>query len=400
MGVDQERHDTASKRRNLAIRVFRTELDKNIKSSAAARLAAAIESGGRGLIVGGDTDGLVSASMLASVAPDWDIIGIVVDSQWLLLHPTALEEKRERLFGVDVFSPVIDNVSNHVVLWGSRALKGSPAVLKAFRLWDQTVQQAAAERLFAVPAIWAGTQASRDDYGVETSSRYKYPLGAAQVLLALLESCGRPPRFFDREYLPWLVANCDGGIRSFSEYRWNVGTWWPVMAAAVGPASLTEHVFDRVRTMRPHDFTDVVNKLDREGGPRGKSGNRLLNDQWNLADTTHDGIRGFLEWLVDLTGWRDPVRGGIPAMKSWIRLDVPTQLRGSVPIDPKHLANNDKSEAQRLHGALGAINANFQHWAEGDRFSWVGGWPSLAEGLPPLNGVGSRSLSGAGDESV
>lgn len=378
MGVDAERISSAAQRRALAIDVLRTQLDARLPGSAAARLASSIDQGRRAIIAGGDIDGVVSACMLASVAHEWDIVAFVVESEWLLVHPTALDLPVDGLFGLDVFSPQFDNVSNHVVLWGSRKLQRAPATLSAFRDWDKLVLGAAQKRLLAVPSIWAQTEASRDTSNVATSSVYKYPLGTAQLLLALLESCGRAPRFFDREFLPWLVANCDGGVRSYAEYYWNVGVWWPVLAAAVGPASLSEHVYSLVKNMRPHDFTDAVNKLEREGGARGRNGEKLLDDKWKLRGMSPSTLADAVAWLTRLTGWRDPIRGGLQRMSDWRRVELRPQERGSVPLDAKALEKEDAAHARVIRGAWSALNANFQHWQEGDRFGWVGRWPPAA----------------------
>jgi hypothetical protein len=375
MNADHARHKTAAQRRTVAIEALRTHLDVSEAGGSAQRLKAALAAGPRGLVVGGDIDGLLSACMLASVAKSWDVVALVVDSQWLLLHPDAHTLAPDQLFGVDVFSPKFDNVGNHIVLWGSRKLAKAPKAYAAFKAWDQCVLDAAKSRLFAVPSIWARTEASRDDYASSRSSRYKYPLGSAQVLLALLESAGHGPKFFDRDFLPWLVANCDGGVRSYREYEWNVRVWWPILAAAVGPASLTELVYATVANMRPHDFSAAVNRLEREGSARSRAGEPILNDNWNLTSTDAAHLQDSIRWITELTGWRDPVRGGVDGMGNWVRVDAPAALCGSVVLESRELQPIDDNFPGRIEGAFGAVNANFQHWMEGDRFSWVGGWP-------------------------
>lgn len=204
-------HGTAQARRRIAIDALGRELDGSNPASAASRLANLVETSQRPMLVSADIDGLVSASMLASVAKDWEIVAFVAQSQKLYIHPDFVDERPADIFGIDVFSPRFDNVSNHVALFGSKQIQITE-VRTAFTEWDELVVSSGAARLLAVPSIWAGTEASYEGSDRPTSAKYKYPLGTAQVLLALLEAGGHAPRFYDRHFLPWLVANCDGGV--------------------------------------------------------------------------------------------------------------------------------------------------------------------------------------------
>lgn len=375
-------HSTAQQRRRIAIDALGRELSAE-PTSAASRLAAMLGTP-RPLMVSADIDGLVSATMLGSVAPHFEIVAFSTQSSGWLVHPSVQDSPPSDLFGVDLFSIQHDNVSNHIVKWGAKRLQ-IPPVLQAFRQWDAAVDAAASQRLLAVPAIWSNTQGGYEEAGRADSATYKYPFGTAQILLAMLEVSGHAPRFFDRTYLPWLVANCDGGISSFATYANNARVWWPVMAGAVGPGSLTEQIYELVERMRPHDFLDAVHRLDRERQAQSKTA--WLNDQWNLAGPSTQVLVDALTWLTELTGWRDPVRGGIADLPSWVPRTLVDSAQvyytSSTPTDAQFLKNptwvkaklDPVGAAARITGAISALNANFFIGGQsGSRFNWVGGW--------------------------
>ena len=346
----------------------------------------------RPMFVSADIDGIVSAAMLASVAPGFEIVAFSQESSTWLVHPAVASAVPNDLFGVDMFSVAHDNVSNHVVTWGQKQLR-IPAVLLSFLAWDGVVAAQAGRRLLAVPAIWAKTQAGYEEAGRPDSANYKYPLGTAQLLLAMLEASGHAPKFYDRTYLPWLVANCDGGVESYTRYANNARVWWPVMAGAVGPGSMTEQIFRMVDTARPHDFLDAVHRLDRERQASSKQ--RWLNDKWNLHNTSARVIKDTLGWLTELTGWRDPVRGGIGALDTWVSLPAVASAQvyytGKAP-GAKALAANPtwvtakadpQLAAQLIGGATSALNANFYVGGRsGSRFNWVGAWDAPGAVVP------------------
>src|SRR4051812_29134811 len=105
---------TAGRRRRLAIDVLGRQFDRADPESAAARLADSLGQP-RPMVVSADIDGLVSATMLASVAPGWEIVGFVVQSTRLVLHPTVMGGMPNDLVAVDLFSLRHDSISNHVV---------------------------------------------------------------------------------------------------------------------------------------------------------------------------------------------------------------------------------------------------------------------------------------------
>lgn len=324
------------------------------------------------MVVSGDIDGLVSAAMLASVAFEWEIVAFQLGSSSMLVHPSVAGGTPTDSVAVDLFSVGHDSISNHVVRYGGRNLQ-LPALRAAFNKWDQTVDAAGATKLQAVPAIWAGTEGSYEEPGRTTSSKYKYPFGSAQLLLAMLEVSGHAPKFFDRRYLPWLIANCDGGVTTYTKFPWNARVWWPVMAGAVGPASLTEQVFRLVDGMRPHDFVDAVTALDREVAAAKED--PWFDDQWRLVNTSSETIMRTIGWLCELTGWRDPVRGGFSNLRDWVSKPLNgsgmVYLRGAGKVT----ASTELAAVNALAGAATSLNANFYHGGKtGSRFNWAGGW--------------------------
>jgi hypothetical protein len=372
--VTQNIHATAQSRRQIAIKALGTELDPSEAASSSSRLAQIVGTQERPMLVSSDIDGLVSASMLASVADGWKIVAFLAQSQRLYVHPSVAGNRPDNIFGIDVFSTEFDNVSNHVVLYGTKRLT-IPLVLTAFQDWDAEVIAASQRRLLAVPAIWAGTEAAYDESDRPNSSKYKYPFGTAQILLALLEAGGNPPRFYDRHFLPWLVANCDGGVSSYTEHAYNAEIWWSTLAGAVGPTSLTEQIYSRVSTMRPHDFIDAVNRLDRERNPLVPA---WLDDKWNLVDASRATIVQTLHWIDELTGWGDPVLGGLPGIHNWVEITTPIVQSGAVYIGGKRASEtraDPTAAAASIRAAYHAANANFYFGGfSGSRFNWVGGW--------------------------
>ena len=230
MAVDDDRRQTAGRRRELIIATFSRELDVDVPGSSAARLRDLLATHPtRHLIVSGDIDGLVSATMLArSAPPGWRATALIVKSGEVLLHPAFFDATDlSQCFGVDVYSTYIDNVSNHVSLWGNKRANSNADALTIANCYDAEVRRRAGQTLLGMPSLWAGIQGSYGESARQfDTAGYRYPLGTAHVMLALLESIGRSPELFDREYLPWLIANCDGGLKTIRDYPYNVPLWW------------------------------------------------------------------------------------------------------------------------------------------------------------------------------
>lgn len=379
-------HGTASARRRIVIESFNRELDLRNSASTASKFHALVQDAAspRHMVVSADIDGLVSSAMIASVLPSWKVVAVVFNSQEIWVAP-GFSQRPENVFGVDLFSTQFDNVSNHISLFGSRRIQNADK-LTAFQKWDAVVTEQSSGRVFANPNIWACIEASYEDADNPRSAKYKYPFGTAQILLALLEVVGLAPRFYDRRYLPWLVANCDGGIGSFYNHGYNADIWWPTMAAAVGMGSLSEAVYARVSQMRPQDFKSEVNSLARELHANDKE--PFLDDKWRLKGGFPKVWTNALRWLLDLTGWPDPVYGGRKQLGEWVKLEGvysgkvalknPSRPRSKTKEEfAKEMAALGKHDANEMGKAYGAVNANFYIGGRGDegsRFNWIGGW--------------------------
>jgi len=366
-------HGTASARRRIVIEALDRELDLRSSDSIASNFSklANDRSHPQQLIVSGDIDGLVSAALLCSVLPEWKVVAVIFKSDQIWLAPT-IGGRPSNLFGIDVFSLCFSNISNHIEYYGPKRLQ-VPQKLKAFQDWDAAVLRESQSRIFVNPNIWAGIGACYEDANHERSAKYKYPLGTAHIMLALLEVCGLAPRFYDRRYLPWLVANCDGGVNNFFKHGYNADVWWPTLAAAVGPGSLSESVYLRVAHMRPQDFNFEVNSLARELFASNPSTDTFLNDEWNLTGTFPKVWIRALKWLLALTGWHDPILGGTDSLDRWVKQNVSRSEK--VPLGS--VATTAAEEASVINDAHTALNANFFMGGRGDegsRFNWVSGW--------------------------
>lgn len=381
MSVDQGIHATAARRRRIVAKALSHHLDVGAAGSTAQRFRALLDQP-RSLLVNADIDGLLSAAMLASVAPRWRIAAFT--DNVTLIAPPSMTAIPEDTFGVDLFSPNFDNVSNHVVLYGRKKVVSLP-LREALGQWDKTVMRAWGSRTFVVPSLWVGSEAGYEDAGREYSAKYKYPFGSAQITLAMLEAVGRPPKFFDRTFLPWLVANADGGATSLQEFAYNTTVWWSSMAAVVGQASITERIYQRVDDMRPLDLRAAINGLSRERAAEGKR--QVLKDNWKLTGQSILHLQEAIRWLCDLTVWPDPVRGGVESMTTWVPsapkasglvyIENPPPSRKNPPKVPTVNAKADPARASSMLkvAAAGALNANFATGGvTGSRFNWISGW--------------------------
>lgn len=385
MGVDEDRRRTAPARRAQIINALSREFNVADPSSAVARLRRIIREGPpRHLIISGDIDGVVSAMMLAHVT-DWKVAGMVLGSRDLLLHPSLggtmlplLEHPEEisvgttGLFGVDVFSPLFSSVSNHPLRWGKKRLASVPECQGLTEAFDEAIDSIAEDRLFLNPSYWAGIEAAVDSATNPRSMQYRYPLGTAQLLLAALEAAQLSPKLFDRDYLPWMVANCDGGLETIRTYHFNAPMWWSALGAVVGPASISESLYQLAINQRPNEFRDVANAL-RSEEPKVAS---ALKDNWNFRRESAEDIPTVVSWLSGISGWQDPFLDGTECLHEWTRA---TPWRGSVkmagqPAAPPIVAGAHTPDAA-LHAHLlrasNALYVNFTHFAEGVYLGWM-----------------------------
>jgi hypothetical protein len=295
--------------------------------------------------------------MLASVTP-WRV-GFAVDgSQFLKVEPALraemLASPANGIFGVDVYSTQFANVSNHPIMFGatSRTKQSIRGDLLGF---DRLVQESAVRQGTVNPSIWVGIGATVGT-GQPNGLTYKYPLGTAQLLLAVLEASRCEPRFFDRQYLPWLVANCDGGLETIRNYPWNVEMWWSCMAAAVGPSSQSEAIFRLASGQRPTEIVDVDRRLRYEY----EAASTYLNSKWNLTTTSNEALSQIVGLIRDLSGWPDPFIGGVESFADW-RVSEPTRnllkIGGFTRLDPTIIRGH-------IAGATEAIHANVSTFRE------------------------------------
>ena len=161
--VDNERRVTASARRANVIATVTREFDLENPLSSACRFAEILRSPRpRFMIISGDIDGIVSAAMLARVAPDWRGVAIIVKSGRVLVHPDFADGLNVKdFFGVDVFSTYLDNVSNHVSLWGSKRPAARADAFAIAAAYDSEVQRRSQGKLLATPSLWAGVEGFR-----------------------------------------------------------------------------------------------------------------------------------------------------------------------------------------------------------------------------------------------
>lgn len=365
-GVTEGRRSTATQRRANIIRALRQDLTlDDPELSKALRFAERLESEERVMVVNADIDGIVSAHMLAAVSP-WRI-GVLVDRRGVIRkHPSIASVEDlivgDRAFGVDVFSARFPGVSNHPVLFGA-----GPQVDAThngeFASFDAQVLAAVREHGDICPSAWVGISAAHKAH-LATGMSYKYPLGSAQIMLALLETIERNPRFFDRQFLPYLVANCDGGLDSIRKYAWNVEPWWSAIAACVGPGSLSDALYRLATEQRPGELGDVDRRLKWDEPDRS----RYLTEAWNLVSASPAALRAITGLLDDLSGWGDPYLGGAANLDSWVQH---TSTTGVLRVDGLTKKSPEVVKAH-LEGALSAVHMNISQFADrGVALGWV-----------------------------
>lgn len=367
MPVDQDRQRTAQARRRLIISSLSANFSTDDLFSPVSRLRGAIADGvPRTLVVNSDVDGLTAAMMLASVT-NWRI-GVLVDKSGYRIAPgPSLNEQlddtefgRTLLFGVDVYSTRFPNVSNHPVFFGPNP-NGNARLRDLLVPFDKDVASASAVNGAINASEWAGIGAMRNS-GVANGMPYKYPLGTAQLMLAALEGAGHAPKFFDRQYLPWLVANCDGGLDTIRDYAWNVEMWWSALAAVVGPASLSEHIYRIATTQRPSEFLDADRRLRYDEPNRSTA----LDTNWNLVNDSPSTISTFVSMVMDWTGWPDPFADGHESVQLWEQIH-PT--RSILKTSGMTLKSDDEIRSH-LDAARDAIHMGFSSFDNAIRLGW------------------------------
>jgi hypothetical protein len=388
VGVDQDRQETAGPRRKAIIQALNAGFSlTDVNSHLSHFRHLTLQPAPRYIIGNADIDGLVSSQMLAA-ATGWQIAAIIDRTGDIRLHPQFSSPQdlidTQQVFGVDVFSPLFPGVSNHPIYFGTTP-RTPTSIRDELTSFDDDIR-ASVENLHILNLSgWVGIGAlfgSRSANGLP----YKYPLGTAQLLLAVLEAAGFNPKIYDRQYLPWLIANCDGGVDTIRTYAWNAETWWSALAAAVGPASHSEAIYRLVTNQRPNEFLDMDRRLRYDEPDRAK----FLSTKWNLVSSSAECLTAVAGLISELSGWPDPFLGGSDSLGSW-STTTPTRnvmnLTGITKLDPV-------IRAAHLHFARQSCHVNFSIFKErGPALGWslpsshpeideMLGTPTLIEDIP------------------
>lgn len=365
MGVDQDRQETAGARRKAIISALNVGFDATAATSQLSRFKEMVNGGQPRYVVGNaDIDGLISAQMLAA-ATGWTVAALIDRNGDIRLHPDFASVRQlldtGKAFGVDVFSPLFGGISNHPILFGTTTR--TPATIRGdLQAFDDEMRGAVEQFGTLNLSAWVGIGAmfgSGSPYGLP----YKYPLGTAQLLLAVLEASGFNPKIYDRQYLPWMIANCDGGVDTIRTYAWNAEMWWSALAAAVGPASHSEAIYRMVTSQRPNEFLDMDRRLRYDEPDRA----RFLSTKWNLVSSSTECLTAVCGLISDLSGWPDPFLGGLEGLREW---PVSTPTRNVL-----NLTGITKTDAAIRSAHLGAarraVHVNFSIFKErGTALGW------------------------------
>jgi hypothetical protein len=389
MGAVNDWRATAKERRANIVTGLKSHLDPRVPEGSAARFASLLEARSfRPMLVSADIDGLVTAGLLAQ-ASQWRAVGLIVKSEVIYLHPDYHPDNHpdlaiEDLFGVDVLSTRMDNISNHALLWGPRRLMGgSDSTSAVLQGYDDAVRRAMSEVMIANPNLWVPIEGGSTTTTRPLGVPYRYPMGSAHVALALLEVIGAQPRLFDRDYLPWLIANCDGAVGTLTGgYGFNVNTWWSCLAGAVGPGSVSEQVYSRVSSMRATDFPETVNRLALEDPDVAGH----LDGSWRLAGKTLADVAPVIGWISSLSGWPDPLLGGADRLQHWRPVSPASdimQIR-ALPLKDSPPADRTAALLDALISVLTAVHTSLAYGGNiGDRFGWVLPWDGLGSRQKP-----------------
>lgn len=371
------------------MRAFRRHLagDESDGPSDARRLSDLLNGDERWIVINGDIDGLVSGCMLSSVT-GWKIAAITWKGGVTTVHDELLagsgqindfQTAGQRLFTVDLSSPHIPGVANHPLLWGSKRLAGRREAADLAETFDARVRAAALARMIASPSLWIEVGGATDSLKDPKCIQYRYPLGTAQILLALLEASGNGPQIFDRDYIPWLIANCDDGVNSYTKYFWNAPMWWSAMAAGVGPSSYSEQLFNLVRNARPNQFLEVDRQMRHEeaalaidsSGDEQTVAGALSADKWNLTpEGSTESLAVVAAWIDRLTGWGDPFLGGGECLDAWRQFTPASGTRLCSQSPSEFNSNEFQSD---LECAFGSLSMGFSQFEDHVLF-WTAPW--------------------------
>ena len=383
-GVDVQRTNSKSERRRLILGACKEHLISGSGSGDAQRLKKLINGGSRTIVTGGDIDGLVSAQMLSSVT-GWRV-GAVVWGDEASVHPDLLnrsgtwqgfDDAANELFLIDLFSPQIPGVSNHPVLWGRRHRGSNKDFGDLAKYFDDRIKDSLEGQLLGCPSLWVGIEgslAASGDADKETALQYKYPLGTAQILLALLEAAEYPPMLADREYLPWLIAHCDGGLNSLRQYHWNASLWWSMIAGCIGPQSRSELIYRVATECLPLDFV----KLDRQLKHEEADAKEYLDENWNLAPSGDpSAFRSIVALVERLSGWDDPLEGGAENLPEWKKVKLERgglRSQGSLGNTDTEIQKELVTVSSNFDDAFNALSMGFTQFSEFKGLAWTMPW--------------------------
>ncbi len=262
------------------------------------------------MIVNRDIDGLVSALMLSEVT-GWKI-GAITWAKKILVHPDFADVNdllSAKPYAVDLYSSQLPSLSNHMQFVGADSLSANANLKDLVRDYDNEVAKRGAhlDTFAFVPSIWAGSQAANPDDTDPKSRRYRYPMGSAQLLLALLESIGEAPTIRDLQYTPTLIAHCDGALETAVTAGYNVLPWIDMLTAAAGIQSWTAHNRSALLSNGPDAYNGLVRSLHAESPDIARD----LTLEWNLSGVGDRRVhRNVVEWLMRENGWADPFMPG------------------------------------------------------------------------------------------
>lgn len=366
MTVDEDRQATARARRKKIIEELHRGFNPYDSDSPVGKFKGLTELGEpHWVVTNADIDGLVASQMLASVT-SWRVHALTDRQGRIRVHPSHPDASSivasGKAFGVDVFSPLFAGVSNHPILF-KPDLKGTQKGKDILRSFDSEIESSMRDLGILNLSGWVGISSMGGSRRVD-GIPYKYPLGSAQVMLAVLESVGLGPQMYDRQYMPWMIANCDGGLDTIRNYAWNAEPWWSALAASVGPASLSEAIYRLATEQRPNEFVDIDRRLRYDEPERSSA----LNTKWNLKNAEVDTLESVVGLIEDLTGWVDPFEGGVSNLKEW---QVVNPTARALPL--KGILTADRSMVQaHLSGARRAIHMNFSVFRDrGTALGWV-----------------------------
>ncbi|MFW2512224.1 hypothetical protein ACNI3K_00415 [Demequina sp. SO4-13] len=359
----QLRQATLPARRRLVMATMESVFDLGRADSPVSVLRQMIDSGKpHSIVANADMDGLLASQMLSAVT-GWKIGALLSKGGRLLIHPShgRLDSllTSGSTYCVDLFNRKCPGVSNHPLLWRPKPGKGS--YKDSLRLFDMSVETSV-EQLGSLNLSAAAGIGAMQGYESAHGIQYKYPLGTAQLLLAALEIGGHAPRFYDRQILPWLVANADGGLGTIRLYAWNAELWWNGLAAAAGPASMSEAIFRVATEQRPNQREEVDRRLRWEYGDVAS----VWKADWNLAADDTTSIATHVELASTLSGWPDPFQDGVQSLAGWT---ASTSVGTSLSVGGISKLS-DKDVFAAVQDALNSSHFNFNTFDQKVRLSW------------------------------